>query len=74
MGFVYPIAGILAFVISFFACTAPEPFDHDVDAAFNEDDHTGVGNDAGEKALVKANEVEMNDRVSVPVGDGNTAN
>jgi len=73
MGFVYPIAGILAFVISFFACNSPEPFDHDVDAAFDENDHAGVHIDA-DKAQAKTNELEMNDRVSVPNVDGNTAN
>lgn len=42
-GFCFPIAGLATFFISFFACTEPEPFDHDVDAAFDEDDRDGVG-------------------------------
>ena len=43
MGFIYPIAGILVFVLSAILCKEPEPFSHDVDAAFEEDDHTGTG-------------------------------
>jgi len=38
-GFCFPIAGLLVFFISMCACTEPEPFDHDVNAAFDEDDH-----------------------------------
>ena len=34
MGLITPIIGLLIFIISFFACNEPEPFDHDVDAAF----------------------------------------
>lgn len=81
MGFVYPLAGILAFVISFFACNTPEPFDHDVNAAFDENDHAGTGAVdalAAEKAAAKAQEVEMTNANSVVAplqsADGNTAN
>ena len=42
-GFCFPIAGLLTFFISFCACNEPEPFDHDVDAAFDENDRDGVG-------------------------------
>ena len=42
-GFVFPISGILTFILSFIICNEPEPFDHDVDAAFDENDHAGVG-------------------------------
>jgi len=41
-GFMFPIAGLLTFLLSCF-CNEPEPFDHDVDAAFDEDDREGVG-------------------------------
>ena len=47
MGFIFPITGLSIFVISFFACTDPEPFDHDVDAAFEELDRTGAGVELG---------------------------
>lgn len=43
MGFLFPISGLLVFGISFFACKEPEPFDHDVDAAFDENDRAGTG-------------------------------
>lgn len=67
MGFLYPIAGILAFVISFFACNTPEPFDHDVDAAFDENDRAGTGaENALEAEKARAKEVEM--------ANGKTAN
>merc|ERR1711994_992246 len=42
-GFMFPIAGLLVFILSFILCKEPEPFDHDVDAAFDEDDRAGVG-------------------------------
>ena len=42
-GFCFPIAGLLTFFISMCVCSEPEPFDHDVDAAFEEDDRQGVG-------------------------------
>lgn len=46
LGFCFPIAGLLVFFISLCFCTKPEPFDHDVDAAFEENDRTGVGADS----------------------------
>ena len=51
-GFCFPIAGLLVFFASFFICTEPEPFDHDVDAAFNEDDHTGLGAESSMAAML----------------------
>ena len=42
-GFFFPVAGIVIFIVSALACKEPEPFDHDVDAAFDENDRTGVG-------------------------------
>ena len=48
----FPIAGLLVFVLSFFICTEEEPFDHDVDAAFNEDDHTGLGAESSMAAMI----------------------
>lgn len=74
MGFVYPVTGILLFVISFFVCDTPEPFDHDVDAAFDENERTGTG--AADALEAKAKEIEMMERPSdVPAkADGNTAN
>jgi len=42
-GFCFPIAGLLVFILSFILCNEPEPFDHDVDAAFDDKDHAGVG-------------------------------
>ena len=44
-GFCFPIAGLLVFGISFCACNEPEPFDHDVDMAFDEKDHAGRAGD-----------------------------
>lgn len=58
MGFLYPIAGILVFVASFFLITTPEPFDHDVDAAFDEHDHAGVGADSSLASMTKKVEVQ----------------
>lgn len=51
-GFMFPIAGLLVFILSFFICTEEEPFDHDVDAAFNEDDHTGLGAESSMAAMI----------------------
>lgn len=51
MGFIYPLVGIVLFVVSLAVCTKAEPFDHDVDAAFDEGDHTGVGAASSEAAL-----------------------
>lgn len=50
-GFMFPIAGLLVFILSFFICKEPEPFDHDVDAAFREDDHMGLGAESSMAAL-----------------------
>ena len=50
-GFCFPIAGLLIFFISICACSEPEPFDHDVDAAFDENDHAGVGAESSMAAL-----------------------
>ena len=71
MGFIYPIVGILLFVISFFACNTPEPFDHDVDAAFDEMDRAGTG--AQDYNNEKVAEVEMaKERDTVPALDEKT--
>ena len=43
LGFCFPISGLLVFGISFCVCKEPEPFDHDVDAAFDENDIDGIG-------------------------------
>ena len=52
-GFCFPIAGLLTFFISFCVCKEPEPFDHDVDAAFDEKDHAGMGAESSMAALVQ---------------------
>ena len=54
-GFAFPISGLLVFIVSFIVCNEPEPFDHDVDAAFEEDDHKGVGADSVFAAGMQAN-------------------
>jgi len=51
LGFCFPISGLLIFVISFFACNTPEPFDHDVDMAFDEADHAGAGAESSMAAM-----------------------
>jgi len=53
MGFIYPIAGLLVFILSFILCNEPEPFDHNVDAAFDEHDHAGTGAASSEAAMTK---------------------
>lgn len=53
MGFLFPIAGILVYFFSFFLITTPEPFEHDVDAAFDDYDHAGVGADTSMAAITK---------------------
>ena len=58
LGFIFPISGLLVFGISFVACKEPEPFDHDVDAAFDENDHAGVG-DADKAFADNQKEVEL---------------
>ena len=62
LGFCFPIAGLLTFFISLCLCTKPEPFDHDVDAAFEEDDIAGAGaasSMAAAMSKVKDTEVEV---------------
>ena len=86
-GFIFPIAGILTFVLSFIICNEPEPFDHDVDAAFDEKDHAGVGAESSMAALtggtaqVQPNaepaaekEHEMQKLESIPAPQSQTAN
>lgn len=51
IGFCFPISGLLVFFISMCACNEAEEFDHDVDAAFDENDHVGVGADSSMAAL-----------------------
>ena len=43
MGMIFPLFGLLIFILSFILCNTPEPFDHDVNAAFEEDDVAGTG-------------------------------
>ena len=52
IGFVFPIAGLFVFVLSFCICSEEEPFDHDVDAEFNEDDHAGLGAESSMAAMI----------------------
>jgi len=63
MGFIYPLAGLLVFILSAIICKEPEPFDHDVDAAFDENDHQGTGAastfEAGLAKKSAAHEAEM---------------
>lgn len=86
-GFIFPLAGILTFVLSFIICNEPEPFDHDVDAAFDDKDHAGVGAESSMAALtggtaqVQPNDApaakeehEMQKLESIPVPQSQTAN
>lgn len=43
IGWIIPGLGFIAFIIPVFNPPGPEPFSHDVDAAFKEDDYSGVG-------------------------------
>ena len=43
LGFCFPLTGTLIFILCVLFCTTPEPFDHDIDAAFDEDDIVGTG-------------------------------
>jgi len=43
MGFLYPIGGLVAFIIPLFVCTTPEPFEHDIEEEFEEDNKAGSG-------------------------------
>ena len=49
MGFLYPIGGLIAFIIPVFVCTEKDPFNPEVDAAFDEFDRAGMGVDIFEK-------------------------
>lgn len=53
-GFCFPIAGLLVFFITLCFCRSPEPFDHDVDAAFDENDHEGTGAESTFAAGIKS--------------------
>lgn len=37
MGALYPIGGLLAFIIPIFICTTPEPFEHDIEEELAEE-------------------------------------
>lgn len=70
IGFIFPISGLLVFILSFIICKEPEPFDHDVDAAFDENDHAGVGD--AEKAFAdNAKEIELAEKAAdgEPIGE-----
>jgi len=43
IGICIPALGFLGFIIPVFFPPGPEPFEHDVDGAFNEADYAGVG-------------------------------
>ena len=43
MGYVYPAAGFLAFIIPVFLCTEKDPLNELVDKAFDPDDRVGTG-------------------------------
>ena len=43
MGYVYPAAGFLAFIIPVFACKEKDPLNELVDKAFDPDDRVGTG-------------------------------
>lgn len=59
-GFCFPIAGLLVFFISFFACKEPEPFDHDVNMAFDPNDRAGTG--AEWNTTITPSKVEPNEK------------
>lgn len=71
VGWIIPGLGFIAFIIPVFNPPGPEPFDHDVDAAFKEDDYTGVGAassfDAQKAGGAKPAEVEVADVKSIAV-------
>ena len=79
-GFLFPISGLLVFIVSAFVCTEEEPFDHDVDMAFDENDHMGVGAaDVFSAGMALADgkkaEMELANAELAKVGpDGQTAN
>ena len=56
VGFLFPLSGIFTFVLSFIFCTEKEPFDHDVDAEYDENDRVGTGKSSYEAGLVKADD------------------
>lgn len=66
-GFCFPIAGLLVFILSFILCKEPEPFDHDVDAAFDEDDRAGVGAESSMAAAFNTGGVNA---AVAPINDG----
>jgi len=73
MGFIIPITGLLIFMISFVACTDPEPFDHDVDAAFDELERTGNGAAISEAPRAHALQKTKNTEEAEMVGTLNMA-
>jgi len=72
IGISIPALGFIGFIIPVFAPPGPEPFDHDVDGAFNDADYAGVGAEstlAANNAKATGNEVEMK-KVEAGVVDG----
>jgi len=43
MGFLYPIGGFISFIVPLFVCTEKDPFNPEVDVAFDENDRAGCG-------------------------------
>ena len=61
MGFLYPIAGFITFAVPIFTCTEKDPFNPEVDGAFDENDRTGTGaNDVFELMAKAAREKKKN--------------
>jgi hypothetical protein len=58
MGFIFPISGLLMVGIGFCCCTKEEPFSHDVNAAFEEDEVKEVEGEVKESGT-KGQDVEM---------------
>ena len=70
VGFLFPLSGIFTFVLSFIFCTEKEPFDHDVDAEYDENDRVGTGKSSYEAGLVKADDQKPAPIDSVVMFDG----
>jgi SNF family Na+-dependent transporter len=58
IGISIPALGFIGFIVPVFFPPGPEPFDHDVDAAFKEDDFSGTSKAASLSAAEKS-EMEM---------------
>jgi len=63
MGAIYPLGGLMCFIVPLFICTTPEPFEHDIEEEFAEDNK--AVEQSATPAQAPAGEVEMSEKQAI---------